>query len=429
MAQTKFKNSTFLAKLYAAMRELFSANSEITRDQFEAAFKTARGHAGGKAYPPAEAAETQAMECPECGAAIEGDMPAECPECGAALDMAEDAAQASELADIAAAGHTHQLFNSIVAAEPPTWIPYLPKPATYQHPRYGEIVITRDRNARFVAHFASKIYQDRLPIDAEHETKLSGAVGWIVGMRQNNDGSVDARVEWTDRAAPLFSAERFRYFSPEWYDAWQRPETGEIFKDVAIGGALTTRPFFKDPALRPLFASERALLPDEPPTQGVDMADQQFAELTQQLDALRAENAALKQAGEAGEASNKQLAERLAAVEQAAQQQRIYGMVTSGPRWFGEVDAHVAVITTLAQTFGEDSTEVKAYVQAQRATAEALKQSKIFEEIGSDGDKAETGAQKLDRLARERAAAAGVPFAQAYTEVLGENPALYSAAV
>ena len=144
-------------------------------------------------------------------------------------------------------------------AETPATINVLPVPGTYKHPGYGTIKITQARNEAFVDNFNNKIYQDKLPIDAEHETKLSGAFGWITSLNQLEDGSVDASVEWTDRGTTAIEGDRFKYFSPEWYDEWTDPATGKKHKDVLIGGAVTTRPFFKDKALKPLVASEMVL--------------------------------------------------------------------------------------------------------------------------------------------------------------------------
>jgi hypothetical protein len=430
------KNRNFLTRLYERMRELFKSGEPITPDQFEQVFRSARGAAGGMAYPVKPQAAEPGM-CADCGAEMEDGV---CPECGAMAEDDDEPAQASEtgadLADIAAQGHTHRLYQALACAEAPEWIPYLPKPGAYTHPRYGEISITRERNARFVANFQGRVYQDRLPIDAEHETKLSGAVGWITAMRVNADGSADAQVEWTDRGRAFFADSRFRYFSPEWYDAWQRPETGETIRDVAIGGALTTRPFFKDPALRPLFASEgRLTIDDIPPdnTQGDDMAEEQttqsYAEIAAQLDALRAENATLRSASETAAAQSTQLAEQIQRMAAERQQERFGALIRNdGARWFGEAPQHLTVLGTLAQTFGEQSPEFSAYVAQQRAVAEALRSSAAFNEAGQDGGGRgpETAEAKIESLARARAAEKGLPFAQAYTEVLTENPALYT---
>jgi 2'-5' RNA ligase len=325
---------------------------------------------------------------------------------------------------------------ALQCAEAPAWIPYLPKPGSYSHPRYGTITITPERNSRFVDNFTNKVYQDRLPIDAEHETKLSGAVGWITGMRVNTDGSADAAVEWTDRGRSFFKDSRFRYFSPEWYDAWEDPATRTTYSDVAIGGALTTRPFFKDPALRPLFASEQGVsIQDDSQPQGADMSDQEvqntqsFAELQSQLDQLRTENATLKQAGESAAEQAKQTAERLAAIETERQRERFTALIKNdGARWFGETTELVAELGRFAQTFGEQSPEFASYVKRQQAVAEILRSSAAFIEIGGDGgERTETAEQKLDRQAKELAATKGISVPQAYTELLIANPSLYTA--
>ncbi len=165
---------------------------------------------------------------------------------------------ASELVDGAPARGEWAFYSPLELAEVEDgqWIAYLPAPDEYESPRYGKIVITAERNRRFVENFRSAVYQEKLPIDAEHETKLSGAMAWVVDMRQNSDGSVDAKVDWTDRGRSLMEGDQFKYFSPEFFDEWRDPASGEVYSDVAIGGALTTRPFFKEKSLRPLVASE-----------------------------------------------------------------------------------------------------------------------------------------------------------------------------
>jgi 2'-5' RNA ligase len=108
--------------------------------------------------------------CPQCGADVIAGADV-CMNCGAPLGAAGLMAALganpdgtpipndqlmTELADMAAAGHTHRLFNSIAFAEAPAWIPYLPKPGVYAHPRYGPITITTERNQRFVSNFARR---------------------------------------------------------------------------------------------------------------------------------------------------------------------------------------------------------------------------------------------------------------------------------
>lgn len=138
-----------------------------------------------------------------------------------------------------------------------SWIPFLPTPGKFKHPLYGEIDITKEGNEAFVQSVKDKVYQEHIPLDAEHETKLSGAVAWINDMRMNDDGGADALVEWTDRGRTLVEGGQFKYVSPEWFDQWTDPATEVVHKNVIAGGAITTRPFFKDKVLRALVASER----------------------------------------------------------------------------------------------------------------------------------------------------------------------------
>ena len=56
--------------------------------------------------------------CADCGAEMEDGV---CPECGAMAEDDDEPAQASEtgadLADIAAQGHTHRLYQALACAE------------------------------------------------------------------------------------------------------------------------------------------------------------------------------------------------------------------------------------------------------------------------------------------------------------------------
>ena len=138
----------------------------------------------------------------------------------------------------------------------PDWIPYLPKPVKATHAEYGNVEFSAERNARLVDNFKKGVYQTWIPLDAEHQTKMSGAMGWITDMRNNADSSVDALVKWTDRGERMLKGGRYRYISPEFYPQWTDPVTDEVHNDIATGGCLTVRPFFKESHLRPLVATE-----------------------------------------------------------------------------------------------------------------------------------------------------------------------------
>lgn len=139
----------------------------------------------------------------------------------------------------------------------PGWIPFLPKPGVYDHPLYGQIPVTKESNQEMVDSVKNHVYQENIPLDAEHETKLSGAVAWIKDMRMNADSSADAFVDWTDRGRTLMGGGQFKYVSPEWFRQWKDPATGKAYRNVVAGGAITTRPFFKDKVLRALVAGEQ----------------------------------------------------------------------------------------------------------------------------------------------------------------------------
>ena len=145
-------------------------------------------------------------------------------------------------------------FIELEGAEPPETINVFPAPGVYKHPLWGDVEVTEEGNEKFVEHFNDQIYQEHVPIDAEHETKLSGAVGYIKKLTTNADGSIEAEVEWTERGRKLIEDDSFKYVSPEWYETWKDPATGDEYENVLIGAALTTRPFFK--GLRSLVASE-----------------------------------------------------------------------------------------------------------------------------------------------------------------------------
>lgn len=329
-------------------------------------------------------------------------------------------------------------------ATPPVWMPLLPKPGPYQHPRYGEITLTRERNQTFARNFNRAVYQRQVPVDAEHETKLSGACGWITRLRQNDDGSVDARVDWTDRGRLLIEQDRFKYVSAEWYDEWQDPATEEQHRDVIVGAALTTKPFFKDnaggTALRPLAANEdipkEGAVPDlaAAPQGMTDDQAREFAEMKQTLTSQAAELAATKQALDGAQTALKQTAEELDRQRRDARRKRFTDEVlgrgdASGSRWVGPPERHVALLEHLADTLGEDSEQFGAYIEQNRSTAELVRKSELFREIGRPGagSDAHTAAGRIEVKARAlMATEPALTLAVAMARVAEQDPQLYA---
>lgn len=340
----------------------------------------------------------------------------------------------------------------------PEWIPYLPKPGSYKHPRYGAVSITRKRNDRFIKNFNDKVYQETLPIDAEHNPKTSGAMGWVVGMRANENGSADAKVEWTDRGRDMLKKDRFRYFSPEWYNVWEDPSTSKKHFDVAIGGALTTRPFFKEGALRALVACEDALfapvdgtvfsrteekkMSEEGKEKDDGTQDQKVVD-PQTFEELVDSNRKLTERLEAQDKHLQQATEKVTKLTADAQRKRFTDIVlgkdadVGGHRWFGEPEKHVSFMEKIADKFGADSEEIKQYVEQQKAYAEQLEQSQIFTTIGSDGGGAPLGSSDAgsefialaEKRFNEKTANdknQSFTLADAMSEIAAEKPELYN---
>ena len=373
------------------------------------------------------------------------------------MQQAEGMEEAEPYAEPSAYGNGWRLFNEKKFIEPPEYIPLLPKPGTFKHPAYGDVVISHERNARFVDNINKAVYQNRLPIDAEHDLKTSGAVGWITGARQNSDGSADGKVEWNERGNTMLRDNRFGFVSPEFYDSWVQPDTGEEYKDILIGAGLVTRPFFKPGSLRPLIASERGLYAPtqdttenqtvvfyEPFVQEVyPMAEDtiksvdskaftelqhQFSELKDKLAKAEAEaneaKATAQKFQEVLDLSNKRVAE----LERAAQLKRFSEIVAgkNGKRWIGDAAKHVATLTKFADVFGENSADFKEYVEQQNANTEQLYASQAFSEVGTDMQAStQTAWQKIQAIAARKMSEEKITMPVAIDRAATENPDLY----
>jgi len=367
-----------------------------------------------------------------------------------------------ELAELCAQGSGRmRLFVELSKyAEPPEWIPYLPKPGEFKHEEYGVIKMTKERNRHFIQNFKDKVYQSRLPINAEHKPNEDGAYGWITDMRLNNDESVDARVKWTDLGEAAIRNDRFHYISPEWFDEWERKSTRETFKDVASGAALTVRPFFKEDSLRPLVATEAGLLElssgylapaqaarvfrdqdvtyiftalepiqsmevptmaEEKPAQvAKGMSEDEtkrFVEMETKMAAQATELAALKTASEAKDTELRTASERVVALEKTARAQRFNETVKT---FSGKRDEHLKFMEGIAEKFGEESEMFTQYVARERAVAEQLRQS------DGSGD-AQTPLEKLAAEAvKIKAAEPLLSEAVAFSKACDLNPATYN---
>jgi hypothetical protein len=145
-----------------------------------------------------------------------------------------------------------------------------------------------------------------------------------------------------------------------------------------------------------------------------------MTELQEQLAATAAEkaeaDARAAQVTAALDTSN----ERIAKMETDARQARFRAL---SAEWHGDPAGHVDLLEQL----GEDSAAFRFYVQQQNAVAEQLKDSKLFEDIGSSRQpEGTTATERLTSAARQIASEEKVSFAQAVNLAAERNPQLYS---
>jgi 2'-5' RNA ligase len=330
------------------------------------------------------------------------------------------------------------------------WVQFLPPPGTYSHAVFGTLDFTAEKYAAIVANFSANTYGQDLPINVEHDYRSAGAVGWIREMRLGEDGSIEVRPEWNDRGRELIAGDRFRYVSAEIYDQWQDPVTAEFHDNVAVGMAICVRPHFKTDVLRPLAASETGALDDQAGAarqEGTGVSDaknQQPPAASPPVTLTEAEIREYRELKPKYEATVTELAEakttitaqegRIASLETAQRTQRFTALVKGadgGPRWFGDLPGHVAMLNDLAQAFGEDSEQVTRYITTNTEQAKQVAASGLFSATGTgaggDGDAAKTALEQIDAKARVYAEANAVSHAVAFTHVLETDRELAAA--
>jgi phage I-like protein len=125
----------------------------------------------------------------------------------------------------------------------------------WSHPVYGEMEITPATIAEFVKNYKEGV-RLRIPITAGHDNGMNGgelpAVGWFTDLIDKGVKGLYAFVEWTEEGRRLLESRAFKYFSPEFYEEYSDPQTGEKRGHVLVGGALTNKPYFKE--LKPVAA-------------------------------------------------------------------------------------------------------------------------------------------------------------------------------
>lgn len=342
------------------------------------------------------------------------------------------------------------------------WIPYLPVPGVYKHKIFGKLDFTSERYGRIITNFKNDVFGQDLPISAEHVHKEDGALGWIEDMRLAEDGSVEVRPKWNAYGRTMIDDDRFRYVSAELLPKFTHPTDGTIYHDVAVGHTVCIRPHFKVDTLQPLCASEEDAIfrfADEArkefqvpeleekivvdPTivqkskvlRLSDDPDEQFEQILfsmQEREKYRQEfvekdrmaDEAKKRAATAEENERK--------IRKESMRQKFTAEVLgrsehNALRWLGDTEAHVDMLVSLAEQFGEESLQVNYVIGEQRAKRRALERSGVFKEVGlhvvKAGGQAFTEVEALATQLRESKPA--LSREAAVTQVFRENPDFY----
>jgi len=131
---------------------------------------------------------------------------------------------------------------------------------SWKHPIYGKIKISEKEIGEFIDNFNDDVRRD-LPITEGHSVgKELPAIGWFKELLNKGRDGLWAVVEWTKQGRKLLEEKSYKYFSPEYYTAYDDPETHKVYNNVLVGGALTNSPYFK--GLKAIVLSEQTLLKD-----------------------------------------------------------------------------------------------------------------------------------------------------------------------
>lgn len=121
------------------------------------------------------------------------------------------------------------------------------KTGNFNHPKFGNFEITTQTLSEMIANFKNRVRGIDLSFDYFHDSDKE-ASAWVGDLELSEDGTQlwATNVDWTPKARQKLAERELRYFSPDFAFQWTDPETGNIFKNVLFGGALTNRPFLKE---------------------------------------------------------------------------------------------------------------------------------------------------------------------------------------
>jgi hypothetical protein len=106
------------------------------------------------------------------------------------------------------------------------WIEALPA-KTWKTMMYGEVVVTKDKLDRMIQNHKSNVRGQEVATNFDHgmdKAKGNKASGWISDAKIE-DNSLYVGLEPTPTAKEEILNNEWKYFSLEWEDYWQHPET------------------------------------------------------------------------------------------------------------------------------------------------------------------------------------------------------------
>lgn len=136
---------------------------------------------------------------------------------------------------------------------------FLAREGTWDHPVYGTFSITASDLEDFKTNFDLDVRRQQVPIDVDHKPSQGGAAAWMIPgtmFLNENEGkkSLWVSVEWTNRGQKLVLGGEYRYISPTYDTIYTDEETGDAFRNVLAGAALTISPVIK--GQKPISLSE-----------------------------------------------------------------------------------------------------------------------------------------------------------------------------
>lgn len=128
-------------------------------------------------------------------------------------------------------------------AEGRVWTPLFPLGEWHRDDFPGKrLKLTRELFGEFIANWKAN-GSPALPVDYHHEEQ-DEASGWIEDLRVGPGGHLEGAIKWTDDAAALIKADKYRYLSPTWAMTHVSRTSGEKGGPWLYGAALLNDPYF-----------------------------------------------------------------------------------------------------------------------------------------------------------------------------------------